>query len=209
MSSNAEVEREDWRGETAVIVATGPSAAQQPLGLAQGKARCIAIKSMWRLVPWADVLYGCDKGWWLANQGVRQFPGLRVSASPSVARVFPGVRLVKLAPQAGPQSDGRLGGNHSGLQAVNLAIRFGSRRIVLVGFDMTLEHGTRCFPDEQGVRRADVKRIEAWRIAMDAMAPQFLEMGVEVTNCSACSALIAFPKRSFSEVFGDGRDGAG
>lgn len=201
MSWNAGGEWPDWSNQTAAVVATGPSVLIEPLHLGRDRVRFIAIKSSWHLAPWSDVLYGSDKGWWIANHGAREFKGLRVSASPSVAKVY-GTRLVKLAPQARIQTDGRLGGNHSGLQAINLAIRFGARRILMVGFDMTLKYGGRCFDGEAGVRQVDAKRIEAWRVAMDGMAPQFEALGIEMINCCMRSELVAYPKIRFEDALG-------
>jgi len=97
MTSKPEVEREwpDWSGQTALIVGTGPSASQAPLYLAEGVFRCIVIKSAYELAPWADVLYGLDRGWWIARRGAYKFKGLKVTPSPQAARVF-GLRQVKL-----------------------------------------------------------------------------------------------------------------
>jgi hypothetical protein len=60
----------DWHGETAVIVASGPSAAGVNLECAKGKAKFIAINDSWRLVPWADALYAHDHAWWEVWNGV-------------------------------------------------------------------------------------------------------------------------------------------
>ncbi len=90
----------DWSGETVVIVATGPSAAEAPLISVRDRAKIIAIKSSWRLAPWADMLYGCDKGWWIENRGVPKFKGLKVSASPTVCKACKDVRLIHLVSKA-------------------------------------------------------------------------------------------------------------
>jgi hypothetical protein len=69
----------DWTGETAIIIGTGPSATECDLAAVEGRARVFAIKSSWRLAPFADALYGLDKGWWVANRGVPQFKGWKFS----------------------------------------------------------------------------------------------------------------------------------
>lgn len=197
----------DWTGQTALIVATGPSAAQQPLGWVEGKCRVIAVKSSWRLVPFADVLYGIDKGWWIANSGAREFKGLRVSPSPTVCNVYRTQR-VRLKPWArilvgekGVLGCGlRSGGGHSGFQAVNLAVQFGVKRILLIGFDMTLDNGAHWHKDYRGVSRPDAKRVESWRIEMDECSPQFETIGVDVVNCSSFSRLRNFRRMSLSEA---------
>lgn len=199
----------DWTGATCVIVATGPSAAGVPLEAAQGKSKVIAIKTSWQLAPWADALYGCDKPWWIAHQGVPQFKGRKFSPSPTVSKVYPDVMLVRLVPRAqiitgeiGRIGCGlRTGGGHSGFQAINLAVQFGARRIVLVGFDMSLSRGAHWHAHAQGTRqRKDAKGMAECRVALDDCAKQLSDMGVEVINAAPESALVNYRKMNFLDA---------
>jgi hypothetical protein len=199
----------DWSGETAIIIGTGPSAADVSLEPARGLARCIAIKSSWQLARWSDALYGLDKGWWLANRGVPDFMGLKLSPSPTACRVFrlTQVRLKArakiLTGEIGTIGCGlSTGGGHSGFQAINLAIQFGAKRIVLVGFDMTLAHGAHWAADQSGVAKPDMARVASWRAALDDCASQFAALGISVVNTSSNSALTAYPKMSLMEALG-------
>lgn len=208
MNSKCAAEWPDWRGETAVIVATGPSASGQPLDAARGRARFIAIKASWRLAPWADALYGVDKAWWLANQGAPGFVGRRFCPSPTACKVFQDVTLVRLVARAeilteeiGKVGCGlRSGGGHSGFQAINLAVQFGATRIVLVGFDMTLANGAHWHDDYRGVAKPDAGRVKTWREALDCCASQFEKLGVKVINASHRSALKNYPKAGLLEA---------
>lgn len=197
----------DWSGETVVVVGTGPGAKEVSLDLARGKARVFVIKSTWKKAPWADALYGIDKGWWIANLGCPQFKGLKFSPSPSAARAF-GLRQIKLKARAeillreiGVIGCGlKTGGGHSGFQAINLAVQFGAKRILMVGFDMTLANGAHWNDDYNGVARPDAGRVTAWREAMDECAEQFRELGIDVVNCTMGSVLKAYPKMPLSEA---------
>jgi hypothetical protein len=183
-----------------LIVACGPSAANERLEVAKDRVRCIAIKSSWRLCPWADVLYGTDRGWWLANRGATEFGGLRLTASPSIATLFPGVQRIRLKPHK-RLAIGRISGEHSGEIAISLAVNFGARRILLVGFDMALDYRR----SEAGVAKHDNGRVERWRRAMDEQAAHYRALGLEVVNCSESSRLAAFPKMSLAEALDAGR----
>ena len=197
----------DWRGETIVIVGTGPSAASADLSLLRGRARIIAIKSSWKLVPFADALYGVDRGWWLAQQGAPGFRGLKFTPSPTAARLYK-LTQVTLRPVETIMVDTvgvigcglRSGGGYSGFQAINLAVQFGARRIVLVGFDMTLARGAHWCPQEQGVSRPDAIRTETWRRSLDGCAAVFERLGIEVLNATPHSALTAYPRVSIEEA---------
>jgi hypothetical protein len=208
MSCKSEVEWPCWSGETCVVVATGKSALDVPLGLAKGVARVITIKQSWKLCPWADVLYGIDRGWWLENEGGKGFAGLKVSPSPHVHTAFPDVRSVKLKSTERVLTEPfgtigcglRDGGGYSGFQAINLAIQLGARRLLLVGFDMTLIGGAHWHDDYRGVAPPEHGRVGRWRAAFDRAAVQFSDLGVEVTNCSARSVLTAYPKLPLDEA---------
>lgn len=203
----------DWSGQTTVIVGTGPSAAAVPLALARGRAKVIVIKRSWRLAPWADLLYGIDQGWWIANHGAPEFKGLKVTPSPSAARVY-GLRQVRLKPRAEILAGeiGVLGcgldhgGGFSGFQAINLAYQLGSRRVVLVGFDMTLAAGAHWHDDYRGVGKPDSARVDRWRKALDACAGHFATMGLEVVNASPGSRLMAYPRMELGHALDGGQD---
>jgi hypothetical protein len=197
----------NWSGETAVIVGTGPSAATAPLEIAQDKAKVFVIKSAWRLAPWADALYGLDVGWWIANQGVPKFHGLKFSPSPSACKAYR-LQQINLKSRAEIQTGQigtvgcglRTGGGHSGFQALNLAIQFGAKKIVLVGFDMTLANGTHWKPNDRGVARPDAGRTESWRVALDGCAEQIRALGVNVLNASDKSVLRAYEKTTLQQA---------
>lgn len=206
MNSKPAARWPDWTGEAAVIVATGPSAAGACLDAVRGIARVIVIKSAWRLAPWADALYGSDYAWWEANNGCPEFSGLKVSASPAAARQFSLERVALLnkaeivLEEPGTLGCGlKTGGGHSGFHAINLAAQWGAKRILLVGFDMTLSHGFHWFEDK-GVAPADAKRMETFREALDGCAGQIKSLGIEMINCSQVSALKGFPKADLRDA---------
>lgn len=172
----------DWHVRTAVVVATGPSVQDAPLSAMRGRVKIITINDSFQLVPWADVLYASDRSWWEANEGVPQFRGLKVSASPRAAVLYPEIRMVLLSkgakilvdPVGTIGSGSRQGNGGSGFHAVNLAVQFGAKRIVLVGFDREQE--------------------------LDGCLDQFSALGVDVVNASATSALKAYRKIDLTEA---------
>lgn len=130
----------------------------------KGNARLIAIKQSWRLAPdWTDVVYGSDWRWWVEQQGLPEFKGLKLAGSPYASRLFGNVRAVHplkgetiLLDEIGTVGCGsRTGGGHSGFHALNLAVQFGANPITLLGFDMSNGH-----PDTGIHRGALVLAIE-------------------------------------------------
>lgn len=90
-------------------------------------------------------------------------------------------------------------GGNSGFQAVNLAVQFGCRTIVLVGYDMHNRNGLH-WHGEHGanLNNPTAKSFARWRQAIDAQAAALERMGVRVINASLDSALTAFPKMTLS-----------
>lgn len=91
---------------------------------------------------------------------------------------------------------GRIGwGGNGGFHALNLAIQFGLRKIILLGYDMTLANGVHWHGRHGGAlnnpRQASVDR---WRGILDAQAPKLAAHGVEVVIGSPGSSLAAYRK---------------
>lgn len=93
-------------------------------------------------------------------------------------------------------------GGNSGFAALNLAVQFGARRLVLVGFDMRLDRGMHWHgahgPELHNPNREVIAR---WRRVIDQAAPTLDALGVTVLNASPISALTAYPKIDFEAVF--------
>lgn len=193
----------DWRGQSCAIIASGPSAKKAPIELLRGKARVIAINESWQLCKWADVLYGCDGKWWAMQKGVPDFRGLKFAAE---ATLYQDIRRVNVDARSNTlcvDRPGYLGaGGNSGFQALNLAVQFGTTRILLIGFDMRVDLGEhwhpRHYPPLSNPHPRD--NLPRWRAALDGAAATLRSIGVTVINCSSVSALTAYPKMTIMEA---------
>lgn len=194
-----------WDGETVVIVASGPSASTVPVYLAEGRARCIAINTSYKLAPWADVLYGCDYAWWLKQRGMPDWPGLRVSQDRVACEMYPGIHRVYCNRKAETLQFERLGhilwAGNSGLQAVNLAAQWGAVKIILVGFDMTVSHGSHWHgPHGAGLSNPSVNSVRRWQHRTDQAAAALAARGIRAINCSPISVLTRYPRMTLAEA---------
>jgi hypothetical protein len=93
-------------------------------------------------------------------------------------------------------------GGNSGFQALNLAVQWGARRILLIGFDMTDASGVHWYGRNTWLmaNNPDHHNFKRWIAAFEAAAPVLAKMGVEVINCSRYSALKCFPKLSIEDA---------
>lgn len=200
----------DWSGKPVAIIACGPSAKDAEIELLRGKMFVLAIKQSVDLCPWADAVYGCDAPWWLHRNGLPEFKGLKLAWEARACEKFRDLKKVeipdKLRDELLLDEPLKVGaGGNSGFQALNIAVQFGARRIVLIGFDMQDRSGQHWYgrnnwpeannPDESNFRR--------WRAAFDQASAQLVQRGVEVVNASSISAMKCFSKRSLAEIVRD------
>jgi len=192
-----------WEGETAVCLASGPSLCADDAEYCRGRARVIAVKDAVQLAPWADVLYGTGHDtsrWWdVHGPTLKAFAGARYTLDHTAAKwalvlAMTGDRGLETEPY------GLRHGHHSGYAAVNLAVLYGARRIVLVGYDTGHSpHGDKYFfgnrPDRQ-VSSPFGRFMEAFESIVQPLA----DLGIEVINASRVSALEMFPRMTLQEA---------
>ena len=195
----------DWSGETVVIIASGPSAAGVDLEPARGRAKFIAINSSYRLCPWADVLYGCDAKWWIAENGAPGFAGIKVAGEKRAAEQYHDVHHAEVRAHNDRFLFDPLGtigsGGNSGFQTINLGLQFGARKFILVGYDMQIDSGLHWHGAHgKNLSNPTPVNVARWRRVLDGVAGELKALGAEVYNASAVSALTEYPKISFSEA---------
>lgn len=189
-------------GGTVVCVASGPSLTAADVEYCRGKATMIVVNDSWRLAPWADALMASDGAWWRHYNGVPDFRGLKFSLEHS-AGIYPDVCVLKNTGDSGiePERTGLRTGRNSGAAAINLAIHFGARRILLLGYDMgaVSEARSHWFGSHPRGLRGD-SPYSLFRQKIAEMTQPLRAAGVTVINCSRATALTCFPRQTIEEA---------
>lgn len=151
------------------------------------------------------MLYGCDGAWWRKAQGAAGFKGLKLSADRATCARLAEVHHVAVAEGCDDiitEVPGHVGaGGNSGFQALNLAVQFGARTIILVGFDMHIGAGVHWHGKHPpGLNNPGPATVARWRAKLDAQAARVAALGVTVLNASPGSALTAYPKMTLEEA---------
>lgn len=196
-----------WKGATVVCIASGPSLTREDCALVddwhEGSARrVIAVNLSHRLAPYADVVYGMDRGFWnehaaeLRDSRAELWTTNREAAHVHRLRHIAGHPIGGISPRPGHIA---MGGN-SGYQAVALAIHFGAARVVLLGYDMRNE-GRRTHWHGNHVRLGNPAptRFGEWIRHFDTLKRQ-MPAGVSVINATPDSALRTFPYVALREA---------
>jgi hypothetical protein len=193
-----------WKGETVVVMGSGPSLRRYDADYVRGKARVIVVNDQCGTAPWGDLLYACDKKWWEHPEKRRlheKFDGIKVSLETTG---LPDVRRVDRAMSGRSYVTTGLSfdpgvivtGGNSGYQAINIAVQLGVRRIVLLGFDLkpgkngTMHnHGRHPSP----LNNPTTYHFGLWIDNFRSINEPLASAGIEIVNATSDSALTAFP----------------
>ena len=217
-----------WKGGTCIIIGGGPSMPRQfgvPESIIQKvqekklspkvysdymtsihDQHVIGVNMAYILGDWIDVLFFGDRAFYLKEkQGIDKFKGLRVTSNVETGNAEGPIKLVQKHPRVvhGVSfiPEYVCWNGCSGGAAINLAIHFGVKRIILLGFDMYIEdakhqHWHKAYPM---VGANDVDNIEYKPHAFPRIAKR-LKGKIEVINASPESAIPSFPKMAFKDI---------
>lgn len=187
---------------TAVILASGPSLTVADAERCRGWPT-IAVNDCYRIAPWADAIYACDADWWdlhrsrIADTGCagQLWTQARKAAQKHDLNWMPGHSKPGLSREPNVLHFG----SSSGYQAMNLAYHWGSRHMVLLGFDVKpTKDRHHWFGNHPGALRRALPYAK-WISAFGELARDLKAAGIDVANCSRDTALTCF-RRSTLDV---------
>ena len=217
-----------WVGGTAVIIGGGPSilkqfevpeyvvqdvyngklspAAYSPFLEPIHKMHVIAVNVAYKIGPWIDIVFFGDHSTWVEDKAeLIKFKGLRVTCAEELTN---DTRL-KYIPQNGRKRTGitfdstMLSWNsNSGSAAINLAVHFGVKRIILLGFDMKLDreknqHWHKFYKSDLNlIGESMLRQLRGF----PAMKKDLDFLGIEVINANPDSKIDCFTKMNFKDI---------
>jgi len=224
-----------WTGSTVYIIGGGPSLKDFNWDLIKDK-RVIGCNDAYRLGNWVDVCFFGDWGWWEKHKGdlvyekvawekgTHSFPGLATYAGLKVScATHPikdrSIRRLRRDLLHGicMKPDSVCWNNSTGGSAINLAAKFGAKKIVLLGFDMKLSkdgksnwHPNLCNkPNPNVYNKFKYGNFEDADFVKYQGGPEFIfqkirkdaeELGIEILNAGPDSDLLAFPMVDIKDV---------
>jgi len=199
-----------WPGATVAILGGGPSLIGQDLcydlEALLSPFRIIGVNNSYRFGPWVDVCWFGDSNWYKQHHyELRTFPGLKICCQPQLED-DPGARAegIKVIARGQPEGLERRKGyvcwnRSSGASAINLAVIFGAKRIILLGFDMRVINGTKNWHKDH--RSQDHDPFERFLQPFPAIKRDAEKMKVEILNATPDSGLKdLFPYVTLSEI---------
>lgn len=176
-----------------VCLASGPSLTLEDCALVHASQHpSIVTNTTYRRCPWASVLYAFDRSWWRMHiEEVRAvFAGEKFCESVYVIkRDIKQARLVK----------GFRAFGNSGASAIALAIALGSRRIIMVGYDLQWTDGQSHWHGDHPAGLSNCETIKHWPGKFQRLAHHAEQKGAQVINASRASALTCFPRANLED----------
>lgn len=192
-----------WEGETAYILAAGPSLYLVELERLRGRPT-IAVNFSYLKAPWADVIYATDGHFWPLVDDRQHQNSLKISVAESEV---PGVLRLENTGLSGFEESpsGLRIGWTSTYAAINLAVHFGAARIVLLGVDMrTVEGRTHWegYPCADPKMETDPDFYRKYLMPnFDTLVAPLKARRVEVLNATPGSALHCFPLVPLKSIY--------
>ena len=185
----------DW-----VVIASGPSLTESDVALVKdwrdaGKGKVCVINTTFRLAPWADVLYACDRAWWDKHgEEAQTFEGAKYCYAQGGERW--GAK--RITGSTGGGLSGKVGeirtGGNSGHQAIHVVYNMGATRIILLGFDMGRTGGKSHWHGDHPHGLSNGGNFNQWIQHLNLLAKGLKAKDVEVINCSRVTNLECFKK---------------
>lgn len=206
------MKREGW--DCVVIAATGPSFDAEQVAIveaahARGPWRLAAISDNWNKLPRADIMFAPDRAWWrLHGERAKGFAGERWTVeyknrqARDAANRY-GLQTVKVQHADGlsTQPETITVGGNAGHMLIHLVYLFGPpKEIVLVGYDMQKTGGRAHNFGNHPRPLSNNSPYPNFIRAMGFLARDLRAAGVNVTNCTAQTALECFPRADLAET---------
>lgn len=174
----------DWT--TTVCIASGPSLTSDDVEQVRHwhkhrYGRVIVTNTTWTIAPWADVLYAADRKWWdqYLSTARHGFVGERVTHCH-----YPGITRAE-----------SLNVYNSGANAIALAADRGAKRIILLGYDVSMDGALAHWHEDHPLPLKNANSIESWPKKFTQVAVAIAGKS-DVVNCSRRTALTIFRRGS-------------
>lgn len=130
-------------------------------------------------------IFAADYAWWQRYHDEIDISAQRWTVSKR-AKNFYGPNLFK------PKEERAF---NSGQRAIQLAAHLGASRIILLGYDCSLENGTHWHGEHPGkMHNPTPEEVSRWHNDFSSLVTEL--PGIEIVNCSRRTALTCFPKNT-------------
>lgn len=197
-----------WPDSTVAIIGGGPSLKYMDWDflrcrLVSKGIKSLAVNDSYKLI-WPNVCYWGDFGWYQLHKD-RIFQMYKGGCFTDVFECYgePGVIVLERRPRDFTLEPSKLGWfDNSGITAIGLAVKLGAKRVLLLGFDMSMDdQGNGNWYRNEKDQPSQLRFNRHVRVA-DTFAHQLTKAcpDIQVVNCNPKSSLEVFPKATLHEA---------
>ena len=132
------------------------------------------------MAPFCEVIYGGDLVWWEAYGKEIDIHAERWTCMRQASEKY-GLKLHNAT-----------GSYNSGMRAIQLALEQGATRVILIGYDCSVEDGTHWHGNHTKTQNPDELKCRRWLAQFNQVALIAKAMKVDVVNCSRKTAISYF-----------------
>jgi hypothetical protein len=190
-------------GRDVFVIGGGPSFLEVDKTKLDNKL-VITINTAYKEFPKATGLYWCDESWAATHyDNIESHPcklrfSARHSADGYITKNILGSldsTILKRTGDFGIDPDiNHVRGNNSGAHVINLLANIKVKRIILLGYDLSIRQGKTHWHGGHGLPMSTHIYDELFIPSISSMATSLKNMKIEVVNCSMQSALTCFKK---------------
>jgi hypothetical protein len=171
--------------KTFICIASGPSLSPDDCTLAeQSGFPVIAVNNSWRAIPSCSFIYAADCCWWEEYGKDIPVPAARYCGDEFTARRF-GINWLPSA---------LTGSFNSGQRAIELAIKLGAERVLLLGYDCSIRGGLHWHGRHSNLANPDTFSVARWHDEFAQLRQHY--SSVDILNCTRRTRLKCFPVMS-------------
>lgn len=196
-----------------VIKGTSPASVYSPYMSFLHNKHVIGINVAYLIGDWIDMVFFGDVGFLLKHeQGLANFPGLKVSSHPRADK-YDWIRYTprdNSHPRGISDNPNLVSWNgNSGAAAISIAVNAGAKRVILLGFDMKCDKENQHWHDLYGrlenAKKRDPRKPYRLPFERHLRGFEFIEKdarrrGVEILNACPDSAIRQFKKVSVKDL---------
>jgi hypothetical protein len=205
-----------WAGQRAFIIGGGPSLEGFDFDRLRGKGKVIAVNRAYESVPFADILFFMDNGFYQwAHRGElspdclkkwNDFQGRKVFLN-IVGRQYDDVYSVRSLGRVGLSNSLKMGlyhGNNSGVGAVGLAFCLRANPIYLLGIDCKVDDAKKKTHWHSGYKKRPMHAaaFKSFRQDFERLDRFIRRLSIKVINLNPNSGVRCFPFSTIDEVIG-------
>ena len=197
-----------WEGNSAFIIGGGPSIEGMDLSPIHDK-RVIGVNNAYQLGPWVDVCYFGDYRWYYDKNWkgwhrdkLLHFAGMKITRWTKLEKE-PGILVLKKGKNLGIdlRPDHIAWNRSSGGSAINLAVHFGVKKIILLGFDMKMKEGKHNYHDDHDQSKKPPDTVyKRYLNPFSIIKKELDELNIECLNATPDSAIEVFKKVKLEDI---------